>query len=162
MLYRILATLVLVIMPLVYAQDCNTLCLNAGYSSGICADRCSEIVMNGSDDCALSGQAVLVIGSNAVKTYKDLDPFIGEKETNPEWIWIIKNIRTKASTNILNTSDETTQSGPLLGLKNNFIANDIDDIGIKAKKAGESFCFPNNAISKMTEPDLDIIKSASE
>ena len=134
--------LLLLIVPFVYSQDCNTLCLDSGYSSGICTDSCAEIEIDGADDCALEGHAVLVIGSNAVETYRDLDPSIGDNKTSPNWRWIIKNLKTKTSTNILNRNDETAHSGPILGIKNDFVATDIDDIGMNARKIGESFCFP--------------------
>ncbi|MFH1592359.1 MAG: hypothetical protein ABIB47_03255 [Candidatus Woesearchaeota archaeon] len=137
---------IILIIPLVLSQDCNTVCLDSGYTSGICTDTCSDSLIEGGNDCTLAGQAVLIIGSEAVTTYKDTDPFIGEDEEDVEWEWIIKNIKTEAATNLLDTNDETSHTGPLLGIKNRFIATDIDAIGVKAKGTGGSFCFPDNII----------------
>ena len=146
MRYLILTIGILLLLPFVYAQDCNTLCLNSGYASGTCTDECSDVNIDGADDCKLSGTAILVIGSKAINTYKDLDLFIYEDKKDPKWLWIIKNIKTKASTNILNTNDETAHKGPILGVKNNFVATDIDAVGTKAIGIGGSFCFPNKII----------------
>jgi len=146
MKYPILILILILIVPIIYSQDCNTACINSGYSSGICTDSCEDINITGGNNCALTGQAVLVIGSQAISTYENSDPFIGEEKDDPEWLWIIENIKTEASTNIRDTNDETAHTGPLLGIKNNFVATDIDSIGIKAKTIGESFCFPDDII----------------
>ena len=132
------------IVGIVRAAPCNAACLETGYSYGICTDSCQNTEIIGADDCSRSGQAVVVIGSDAVRSYKTLDPFIDEKEEDPNWIWIIKNMKTKARTTILDTSDDAQHTGPILGIKNDFIATDIDETDIKAKKVGESFCFPGD------------------
>ena len=146
MRFRVLLCMFLLVIPLVYSQDCNARCLNLSYASGICTDSCPQVKIEGGDDCALTGQAVLIIGSDAINTYKNLDPFIDEDKTSPKWIWMIKNIKTKAATNIRNTSDETTHTGPLIGIKNNFVATDTDSVDVKAITSGGSFCFPGDTI----------------
>lgn len=139
-------TSIILLIPILFAQECNTKCIESGYSSGICSNTCDDITIGRADDCAVKGEAFLVIGTEAIDTYTDQDPFIGENSTDPDWKWIIKNIRTKSATNILDTDDDSQHSGPIIGIKNDFIATDIDDIDVKAKKAGESFCFPGNVI----------------
>src|SRR3989344_3899550 len=146
MRFRVLLCMFLLVIPLVYSQDCNARCLNLSYASGICTDSCPQVKIEGGDDCALTGQAVLIIGSDAINTYKNLDPFIDEDKTSPKWIWMIKNIKTKAATNIRNTSDETTHTGTLIGIKNNFDATDTDSVDVKAITSGGSFCFPGDTI----------------
>ncbi len=141
---------IVLIIPLIQGQnasnDCNTNCIDAGYSSGICSTTCEDVNLGKAKDCTVIGQAFLAIGTEAVDTYSDGDPFIGENKTDPNWVWIIQNIRTNARTNILDTDDDSQHSGPLIGVKNKFIAADIDNIGMKAKKIGESFCFPDSII----------------
>ncbi len=145
------------LVPVVFSLDCNTVCLDSGYSSGICTDACSGTLVEGADDCALAGQAVLVVGTDAITTHKDADPFIGEDKDDVQWTWIIKNLKTKASTNILDTNADTAHSGPLLSIKNKFIATDIDGSGVDAVASGGSLCFPNNIIcikfNKLTVSD---------
>ncbi len=139
--------LIILLIPIIYAQDCNTKCIEEGYSSGSCTTKCmNQVEITGATDCTRRGDAVLVIGSESINTYENNDPFIGQNDTNPEYIWISQNLKTKAATNIFNTSDDTAHSGPLLGIKNNFVATDIDEIGIKAIAKGESLCLPDNII----------------
>jgi len=143
---KILIITLILFIPILYAQDCNTKCLEAGYSSGMCVSSCGEIEVDGANDCQESGVAFLAIGSEAVSVYEDKDPFIGENKTDPNWVWIIKNIKTNTRTNILDTDDDTKHTGPILGIKNDFIATDIDTIDVKAVTVGGSFCFPNNVV----------------
>ena len=134
----------ILIMPISLAVDCSTRCIESGFSSGMCTTKCNDVKVAGADDCKTKGEALMLIGTESVNTYADGDKFIEENEEDPEWIWIIKNIRTKTATNVLDTDNDAQHSGPIIGVKNNFIATDIDAVGVKAKKTGESFCLPNN------------------
>ena len=134
------------LIPISLAQDCNTLCLDSGYTSGICSEQCTEVKIIGGEDCKLSGNAVLSVGSEATHVYSDLDAFIDENSSDPDWVWIIKNAKTKGSTDIASTTNENTHAGPIIGVKNSFIANNIDTIDEPAKGIGGTFCFPGNII----------------
>ena len=69
-------------------------------------------------------QAVIVYGEEAIQTYTDGDAFIGEDEDNPDWVWNIGNLLTKASSSPTLTNDGT---GPFIGVENDFIKDDEKD-----------------------------------
>jgi len=142
----ILFFILILLVHVVISQDCNTLCLNSGYSYGSCTDKCTDIKIKGGSDCASSGNAALIIGTEASKEYTNLERFIGENSSSPKWVWVIKNMKTKSSTKIGSTTDDSSHSGPIIGLKNNFIANSLSSLPIPAKGVGSSFCFPNDVI----------------
>jgi len=68
--------------------------------------------------------ATLLIGDDIVRVVKDGDPFIGEDEDEPDWIWNIGGFDTDSATAI-NTDGEF--SGPFLGIENEFLWNDDSD-----------------------------------
>lgn len=144
--FYLLSLVFFILAPFALSQDCNTLCLESGYTSGICTEQCKEITVTGGDDCKLSGNAVILVGSEAAHLYSDLDAFIGENSSAPDWVWIIKNAKTKGSTNIASTTNENSHAGPIIGIKNSFIADNIDSIDEPAKGIGGLFCFPDNLI----------------
>src|SRR3989338_1238917 len=71
------------------------------------------------------------IGDEASKTYNDGDAYVGENETNPDWVWAVNRL-TELGTN------------QVLGVKNNFRRLLYTDgpIGV-----GECYNFPNNRSS---------------
>ena len=84
-------------------------------------------------------QAFIVIGEEAIQTYKDGDAFIGEDKDDPNWVWNIGNLETVAASNPTATSDGT---GPFIGVVNDFVMNDDRDSPPKAD--GPIVVFPNN------------------
>ncbi len=91
--------------------------------------------------------AVLVIGEDAAETYKDADPYIGENEDNPDWVWNIEGIDTvDGSTTVVNNtnSDGLLDSGIVFGVENDFVKDDDDDNPVVV---GECYTLPNNFLS---------------
>src|SRR3989344_187055 len=133
-----------------YMPQCDEACINAGYTGGSCSPECGENELSIKDtiNCSVQNSATLVIGSaDAIETYSDSNPYIGQDKDNPDWIWLLKSLRTNAATYILDTSNETSHSGPRIGIKNAFRAVNLDpDEQEQAKGAGGSFCLPNNYI----------------
>lgn len=78
--------------------------------------------------------AVLVIGGDAVQTYRDGDAFIGEDKNDPDWVWNLGNLETVASSSPSASSDG---SGPVIGVENNFVLNDASDS--PPREGGEIF-----------------------
>lgn len=81
------------------------------------------------DDGIEFDSATLVIGTDAVKTYVNGDPFIGEDKTDYNWEWVLGSL--------------TSTSGQELCVKNHFVYTNDED---KAKKVGEYYTFPNNFV----------------
>ncbi|MBI2672264.1 hypothetical protein HYX16_04995 [Candidatus Woesearchaeota archaeon] len=129
----------------VTSQDCNSACLTSGYSSGQCTVDCKEIKIL-SESCKISGSANLILGTNSGENYKDADSYKAQDPKDPDWVWIIKNIKTEASTNIESTTNDAQHTGPIIGVKNDFIATDIDSIDTQAISVGNSYCFPGDEI----------------
>ena len=86
--------------------------------------------------------ASLIIGTDAVKTYKDGDAYVGEDEDDPNWVWNFNNLGVSASTVVTNST--TDPGGPFIGVKNDFVK--IDDTHDPAG-IGECYDFPNNYVS---------------
>lgn len=82
--------------------------------------------------------ATLVIGKDAVETYKDGDAYIGEDTDDPNWVWNTNNLNTKTSTTTSMTAEYT---GPYLGIENDFVWNDDSD---NPAGVGECIDLPNN------------------
>ena len=85
--------------------------------------------------------ATLILGKDAVETYQDGDAYVGEDKDNPDWVWNMNNLNSKASTT---TSATAEFSGPYLGIENDFIYNDDSD---NPPTAGECVDLPNNYLS---------------
>ncbi|MBI2130132.1 hypothetical protein HYU07_07955, partial [Candidatus Woesearchaeota archaeon] len=87
--------------------------------------------------------ATLIIGKDAVKTYKDADAYIGENEDDPDWVWNIGNLGTSSTSNPntnLTTGDGT---GPFIGIENDFVWNDAND---NPPGVGQCIKLPNNYV----------------
>ena len=87
--------------------------------------------------------ATLVVGKDAVKTYKDGDAYIGENQDTPMWVWNIGNLGVSGTSNPntnLTTGDGT---GPFLGLNNDFVWNDFSD---NPPGVGKCIKLPNNYV----------------
>lgn len=82
--------------------------------------------------------AVIVVGEEAVQTYRDGDAFIGEDEDNPDWIWNIGNLEVVEASSPTETTDGT---GPFIGVVNDFILDDAKD---NPPGIGEYINLPNN------------------
>ena len=145
MRYLLLILVLFILAHSALSQDCNSECLAGGYSSGQCVIDCKEIKLTG-ESCKLTGSANLILGTDSGENYQDAEEYIGEDIKDPDWVWIIKNIKTAASTNVESTSNDAQHSGPILGIKNDFIATDIDSVDVTAAGVGGSFCFPGNEI----------------
>jgi len=84
-----------------------------------------------------TGFAVLVVGTEVSKTYKNGDAYIGEDEDNPNWVWELSG---------LNTND------PTICVKNDFVKDDYDDNPVTV---GESYVLPNDYV-KITLDSLTV------
>ncbi len=70
--------------------------------------------------------AVLLIGEETTKTYKNKDPYIGEDKNSPNWIWDLSGLDT---------------GRPTIRVKNDFIRDDYTDNPVTY---GQCYVFPNN------------------
>ena len=95
--------------------------------------------------------ATLIIGTDAVETYKDGDAYVGEDENDPDWVWNLANLHLDISTTTTTTAEFT---GPIIGVENDFVWNDDSD---NPPGVGECIDMPNNYISicfdSLTVPD---------
>jgi len=133
----------ILLLPIAYSDSCNTACLKKSYSSGVCSSECeSNLTIPGAADCPKFGQAVLVIGTTSINKYENAESYVSDDIEDQEWVWIIKNLKTKASTYIRDTSDDTRHTGPIIGIKNNFLADTLTSTPNPAVKAGGKFCLP--------------------
>ena len=95
--------------------------------------------------------ATLIIGTDAVETYKDGDAYVGEDENNPDWVWDIAGLTNSSATSI--ATDQATGgvaviTGPGIGILNDFSVNSDDDDNIVGTKDGWASCYslPNNYV----------------
>jgi len=107
-------------------------------------------VVNGIEivnDETYTNSASLIIGTSAQATYNDQDPYPGEDENNPNWVWKIGNLHTKSSTYIGTSWSDNTKfilSGPYIGIENEFILNDNTD---NPPQPGDCIDLPNKYLS---------------
>jgi len=87
------------------------------------------------DEGTTNDQAILVIGTEATKTYTDGDPFIGEDEDDPNWVWDISGLNVYTSTSIkigilfdqtLDEAGEVINLPGKLCLPDNYICIDLN------------------------------------
>ena len=149
----IILLVVLLIIHLVSAQDsCHDQCIMTGYSSGTCRqseDSCFsyESPIKGIANCTAIGKASMIIGSGVIDTYSDGNAYIDEDATAPDWIWVLKNLKSNEATNIADTSDASQHSGILIGVKNKFTAKSVGSTTTKdAYSVGESVCLPGSSL----------------
>jgi hypothetical protein len=97
--------------------------------------------------------ANLIIGAEAVETYKDGDAYVGEDTDDPNWVWNIDNMNSKLATT---TSLTTEYTGPYIGIENDFVWNDDSD---NPAGVGECIDLPNNYLricfDSLTVKDTD-------
>lgn len=146
----LLLAIFLLVLPLAISANCKEVCIKSGYALGSCKESCNlnknEISINQTTDCTKLGQATLVIGTDAVETYTDSNPYIDEDETDPDWVWVIKGLTTESSTDISSISNAAQHTGPIIGIRNDFTANDIDQLDEKAKTINGKYCLPEDYI----------------
>lgn len=82
--------------------------------------------------------AVLVVGSNAIKSYDNQDPYVGEDEDDPDWIWDLNALTTSTS-----KGDTTAAGGPTIGIKNDFAKDGYND---DPAAVGEAYTLPGEFI----------------
>ena len=70
--------------------------------------------------------AVLLIGEETTKQYRDGDPYIGEDKNNPNWVWDLAGLTTYT---------------PTIRVENDFIKDDYTDNPVTY---GQCYVFPNN------------------
>jgi hypothetical protein len=95
--------------------------------------------------------AILIVGSNAVKSYDNGDGYIGEDEDDPDWVWVLGELTTVAK------GDSTVGSGgPTIGLKNDFARDGYND---DPAAVGEAYTLPGGFIDvsfdSFTVPDAE-------
>jgi len=87
--------------------------------------------------------ATLFVGKDSQETYTDGDPYIGEDDDDPNWVWDIDNLNDNKATSISSSADAST-TGPKLGIENDFYWNDDTD---NPASVGDCIDLPNNYVS---------------
>jgi len=159
--------LILFLVPMTYSDSCNSACIKKGYGYGLCSSVCeSNLTIPGAEDCPKFGQAVLVIGTESINKYENAESYISDDVEEQEWIWILRNLKTKASTYIRDTTDDTQHTGPIIGIKNNFLADTLSSSPNPAVKSGGKFCLPEEylcidfvSLTPNTYADYEISKT---
>jgi hypothetical protein len=77
------------------------------------------------DDGITNDQAILIIGTDATKTYDDADPYIGQDEDDPDWVWDLSGL---------------TGNNPTIGILFDQNWNEPDEV----VKVGSKLCLPEN------------------
>lgn len=110
------------------------------------------------EDTKAQRSATLIAGGDSQETYQDGDAYVGEDKDDPDWVWNIAGLGGSAASSIT-VSDGTTswsESGPILGIENDFVYNDDSD---NPPKVGGCIELPNNFVSvcldSLTVPDDD-------
>ena len=75
-----------------------------------------------------AGSATISIGEDIAKTYKHNDEFIGEDDTDPNWVWELANLNTNA---------------PVINISWDQIVDDSNDEHLISVENGESISLPN-------------------
>jgi len=102
-------------------------------------------------DTKAERSAWLVVGTDATESYTDGDPYVGEDEDDPQWIWEIGNLNTigttQLSNNVTNSGIVSTGSGagPFIGIENDWAYRDGSDAD--ALEVGDCVDLPNNYVS---------------
>jgi hypothetical protein len=81
-----------------------------------------------SKDQVGAGSATISIGEDISKTYKHNDEFIGEDDTDPNWVWELANLNTNA---------------PIINISWDQIVDDSNDEHLISVENGESISLPN-------------------
>ena len=106
--------------------------------------------------------AALIVGKNAQDTFADGDPYVGENKNNPDWVWNVGNLGSKASTTIGSTP-ATDPTGPFIGILNDFVKDDDTD---NPPGVGECYTLPNNyaqvCMDSLTVADTDYLTVVAE
>ena len=90
---------------------------------------------------AAERSANLIVGKDSQASYVDGDAYVGENTDNPNWVWNINNLNSKASTTV---STAAEFSGPYIGIENDFAYDDSEDNGPSVGKCIE---LPNKYLS---------------
>lgn len=99
-------------------------------------------------DTKAERSAWLVVGSDATESYSDGDPYVGEDEDDPIWIWDIGNLNSNTATTVSNavTAEiNATNSGPAFGVELDHNYRDGSDES--AIEIGGCIDLPNNYVS---------------
>jgi len=128
-------------------DDCNKQCLVEGSSLGTCRTECDsyETQAGGVAGCTTVGTASIIIGTTSIERYQNDEPYIDQDEDDPDWIWIIRNLKQNRATSLVNTSDESTHTGPIIGVKNKFDATSLANEN-QPLSVGGQYCFPGNIV----------------
>lgn len=109
-----------------------------------------DTVFNNANDETLS-EATLIVGKDAVQTIKNGDKYAGgddDCDHDPEdpdcWIWIVQNLLTNTTTDVVNNVTGITYNGPTLGLKNDFA---LTKLSRNPPAEGECVSVPNEYLS---------------
>ena len=99
-------------------------------------------------DTKAERSAWLVVGTDATESYIDGDPYVGEDEDDPIWIWDIGNLNTVGSTSVSNSVTaeiNASNSGSFIGVELDHNYRDGSDED--AVEVGECVDLPNNYVS---------------
>lgn len=109
-----------------------------------------DTVFNNANDETLS-EATLIVGKDAVQTIKNGDKYAGgddDCDHDPEdpdcWIWIVQNLLTNTTTDVVNNVTGITYNGPTLGLQNDFA---LTKLSRNPPAEGECVSVPNEYLS---------------
>ncbi len=78
--------------------------------------------------------ATLIVGTDAVKTYTNGDPYIGEDKNDPDWVWAIENAHTGSPTlgvdfdQSWDGASNVVKVGKSVSLPNDFVTLKLDSL----------------------------------
>jgi len=99
-------------------------------------------------DTKAERSAWLVIGKDATESYIDADPYVGEDEDDPIWIWDVGNLNSIGSTTVSNavTAEiNASNAGAYIGIELDHNYRDGSDES--AIEIGKCIDLPNNYVS---------------
>lgn len=96
------------------------------------------------EDTKNQRSATLVIGKDAQETYQDGDAYVGEDEDDPNWVWNIAGLGANSASSIIVNNSGWAESGPILGIENDFVYNDDSD---NPPMVGECVEMPNSYVA---------------
>jgi len=86
------------------------------------------------DEGTVNDQAILVVGEDATKTYKDGDAYVGEDEDDPDWVWDLDKLNTNKPTlgvcydQALDEPEEVITMGNMLCLPGDYACVDLNSL----------------------------------
>jgi hypothetical protein len=111
----------------------TTKAISEGASQSICG---VEVLVDTliDDEGTENDQAILVVGEDATKTYRDGDEYIGQDEDDPDWVWDLAALTSNSPTlgacydQALDEPDEVIKLGEKICLPNDYVCIDVNSL----------------------------------